>query len=458
VFAERLVEPARHIEVQLLGDQHGHLVHLFERDCSVQRRHQKLIEEAPAACLPAATREQLSESALRLARAINYTNAGTVEFLLAPDGRFFFLEVNARLQVEHPVTEAVTGLDLVELQLRIAAGEPLPFDQSDLTCTGHAIEARLYAEDPAHDFLPSAGRLHRFQPGLMPGIRYESSVESGSIVSPEYDALLSKLIAHAPSREEATQRLSRALQELQVHGVATNRDCLLAVLGSPEFQSAAVSTSLLEQQPALCAPIPPPDVIDSHAVAAALVLRHRRHSAVRVLRFVPPDWRNLPGRSVSVAFRSHTVRYVVRPDAELRVSVGDREYAAHVAAIDSDWIDLELDARRARYAVHVVGDHIYVNALGLQSSFEELPRFAPSEAERDPLQAGSAAPLPGTVISVHVAAGDQVVAGQTLVVLEVMKIEHRILAEADGLVSAVHVSPGQRVDAHQVLVVLAQDS
>jgi propionyl-CoA carboxylase alpha chain len=294
----------------------------------------------------------------------------------------------------------------------------------------------------------------------MPGIRYENSVESGAVISPEYDALLSKLIAHAPSREEATQRLCRALEELQVHGVATNRDCLLAVLGSPAFQSATIFTSLLEQQPALCTPVPPSAIVDGHAVAAALALRHLRHRRARVLRFVPPDWRNLAGATVSVAFRSHTVRYVVQPDGELRVWVDDRQYTARVAAIDSDsdWVDLELDGRRARYAVHVAADHIYVNALELQSSFEALPRFPPPEAERDPLQAGSAAPLPGTVISVHVAPGDHVAAGQTLVVLEAMKIEHRILAETDGLVSAVHVSPGQRVDAHQVLVVLAQGS
>jgi acetyl/propionyl-CoA carboxylase alpha subunit len=315
----------------------------------------------------------------------------------------------------------------VEWQLRVASGEPLPLKQEELGINGHAIEARLYAEDPAHGFMPSVGHVHRFFVGAAAGVRYDSGVASGSEISADFDGLLAKAVAHAPSRAEARARLVRSLREAHLHGVRTNRDALVALLESSPFQQAETTTDFVEQHPELLAPRVPDDVAAAHAAAAALVLRHRRHAAARVLRFVPPGWRNMP---------------VAKQDASARViGVGDT------------WIDLETDGIQARYWVHSAGDVHYVNGRGYQTEIAMAPRFAVVDAAA--AAGGPTAPLPGKVVSVLVQAGERVQAGQTLVVLDAMKIEHRIAAEADGEVVEVCVRPGDRVDAHQVLVVLS---
>lgn len=418
LFVERCLDGARHIEVQVLGDQHGNVVHLFERDCSTQRRHQKLIEEAPAPGLSDSTRERLYTAALALARAIDYTNAGTVEFLVLGND-LAFLEMNTRLQVEHPVTEAITSLDLVRLQIEIASGHALQFAQPDITAHGHAIEARLYAEDASNNYLPSIGPLHRWQPDQTP-VRWDSGVESGATIGADFDGLLAKAIAHAPTRAEATARLARALRGLHAHGVPTNRDTLVAVLESEAFGALCMATDA-----ALPSPCVPDEIERVHALALEHVLRFRRADARPVLRFVPPGWRNV---------------------APMRTPSG----CAYDVTGES--AELEVDGMMAHFDVHVADGAAYVNGLGWQTCHALPARFAPSAHATS--AAGPSAPLPGTVVSVLVSEGERVSAGQALVVLDAMKIEHQITADVDGQVLEVRVQAGQRVDAHALLVVL----
>jgi propionyl-CoA carboxylase alpha chain len=441
LFLERCWDGARHVEVQVLGDQHGNLVHLFERDCSVQRRHQKLIEEAPAPGLSDELRGRLYAAALRLARAIDYTSAGTVEFLVKDDD-VALLEMNTRLQVEHPATEALVGVDLVRLQIQIAEGKALPFEQGALVPRGHAVEARLYAEDPAQDFRPSVGRLARFALLNVPGIRYDTAVETGSYVGSDYDGLLAKAIAHAPTRDEAVARLALALRGLHVHGVRTNRDMLVATLENEAFCRGGVGTDFLAQHPEVLAPVLDAATLRRHAAAAALVLRERQQQARAVLRFVPAGWRNMPSAAMRTRLRTG--------DGELDVALDDEDM--HVHALAADAVDLEVSGLRARYAVHVVEDRCYVNSEAVQVDFEIEPRFGRIEAAS--ALGGPTSPLPGTVVAVHVEPGQRVAAGQTLVVLHAMKIEHAIASDRDGVVAEVRVAAGEHVDAHQVLVVL----
>jgi propionyl-CoA carboxylase alpha chain len=456
VFLERCVSDARHVEVQVFGDSYGNVIHLYERECSIQRRRQKLIEEAPAPNLPESTRAVLRAAALKLAAAIGYENAGTVEFLVDADGVVWFLEMNTRLQVEQPVTEAVTGLDLVRLQLLAAMGEPLGLQQTDVHLTGSAVEARLYAEDPAHDFLPSAGRLHRFEPGLRPGLRYDAGVESGSEISPFYDGLLAKVIAHAPTRTEALAQLARGLRELQVHGPRTNRDCLAAVLESDAFRLGDVSTEFLTRHPEVLSAAAPPDVLRLHALAAALVLRARRRIDARVLRFTPGGWRNVAAARQSTTFQvdgeTINIAYAVADDDSMCAAVDGVEMLGSIRGVARNSIDLEVAGLRATYAVHSANDAHYVNSPSWQTRVDGLPRFGSPEVAGE--AAGPSAPLPGTVVAIMVRPGERVQAGQTLVVLDAMKIEHHVLADIEATVVEVRVAPGDRVDAHQVLMVL----
>ncbi len=284
LFAERLLRTARHVEIQVLADRHGNAVHLGERECSIQRRHQKILEEAPSTAVGPGLRERMGAAAIGLARSVGYEGAGTVELLLDGSGdsaRFFFLEMNTRLQVEHPVTEAVTGLDLVRLQLEIADGRPIGFDQQQLRIEGHAIEARIYAEDPARDWQPSSGRLHRWQPGPTPGLRYDSGVETDSEVSTQYDPMLAKVISHAGTRDEAAARLARALRELQIHGPVTNRDLLVGALEHADFAAGDTSTGFLDDHPELALSGPDVRTRRHQLLLAALAGQHRRRARTR---------------------------------------------------------------------------------------------------------------------------------------------------------------------------------
>jgi acetyl/propionyl-CoA carboxylase alpha subunit len=512
VFLERYLAGARHVEVQVVGDEHGNVTHLHERECSIQRRHQKIIEEAPSPGLDDETRAQMCAAAVALARAVAYVGAGTVEFLVvgdpdlagtAPGGssqRFYFLEMNTRLQVEHPVTEELTGLDLVAVQLDVAAGRAHPWtdggygwevdagfdadapdaeldddpdlddDDSPVPAYGHSIEARLYAEDPAAGYLPSAGRIHLLEPGGTE-VRWDLGVQTGSTVSPHFDALLAKVVASGADRGTVAARLAAALRGTRIHGVRTNRDQLVAVLESAPFLAGGTPTDFLDLFPELSDPRPPDDVRWAHLAAAVLAGVDARTAGRASRGFAPPAWRNVAvhGATTAVSYRSGTgarstvthVRYLLH-GADLLDLVVDPPvvdavvHRVHRRPADGPVLDLEVDGLRARYQVacypDAAGTLVCVDGAGWSSQLVELPRFA--DTDRAAEQQGPASPMPGTVTAVEVAVGDAVGAGQVLVVLEAMKMEHRVTSAVDGTVTALTVRVGDAVEAHQVLATI----
>jgi acetyl-CoA carboxylase biotin carboxylase subunit len=465
VFLERYLEDPRHVEVQILGDVHGTVVHLFERECSIQRRHQKIVEEAPSPAVTPALRAELGAAAVAAGKAIGYTGAGTVEFVLDRSGSFFFLEVNTRLQVEHPVTELVTGLDLVEQQLRVAEGERLPEAVTGARIDGCAIEVRLYAEDVAAGFLPATGVLHRFAVPEGPGVRVDTGVADGSVVGPHYDPMLAKVIAHGPTRADAARRLARALSRARIHGVVTNRDLLVGILREEEFRAGRTDTGyLVRHDPAaLGAPAGSAAGIGAapFAAAAALAAQAGNRARARVVAGLPSGWRNvgsLPQRvDYRLGERSLAVAYRLRRSGvEIAVDGEPLGAAVTVLAAAPDAVDLEVDGVRRTYAVHRVAGpdrvEVFVDGPGGSAALVEVPRFA------DPnriAHAGSLlAPMPGSVVRVLVEAGAAVTAGRALVVLEAMKMEHTVAAPVDGVVSEVRVGQGDQVATGQVLVVV----
>jgi len=442
VFCERLVEGGRHVEVQIVADARGTVVALGERECSIQRRHQKIIEESPSPAVDADLRARLCDTAVTAARAVGYVGAGTVEFLLGPDGHFAFLEMNTRLQVEHPVTELVTGLDLVRLQIAIAEGEPLPFTEPPEP-RGHAIEARLYAEDPAHDWRPSTGVLHRFE---VPGdVRVDAGVEDGSVVSVHYDPMLAKVIAWAATRGEAARMLAAALAGARVHGVTTNRDLLVRVLRSEEFLDGATDTGFLDRHAEVFAPLlcaAEDQRLAGLAAALAGVADRRTRAPWRAL---PPTWRNVPSAKSVAVFDAPWGRVEVTypPDAERVVSAAP------------DRVVLELDGVRRTFHVHRVDDVSYVDSETGSAALAEVPRFADAATEH---AAGSLlAPVPGTVGRVAVALGQPVRAGELLLTLEAMKLEHAVNAPEAGVVAELYVDVGAQVEAGAPLALLTPE-
>ncbi len=459
VFLEKFVERPRHVEVQVMADAHGSCVALFERDCSVQRRHQKVLEEAPSPAVDDALRTRLCDAAVAAAKAVGYTGAGTVEFVLAPDGTPSFLEMNTRLQVEHPVTELVTGLDLVRLQLLVAQGLPLPPEVAAARVTGHAVEARLYAEDPTRGFLPATGTLHTFEIACGEGVRVDSGVESGSVVSPYYDAMLAKVVAHGATREQASARLAAALAGARVHGVRTNRDLLVRVLRSRAWLSGDVDTSFLERHDPklLGAPLADDDAVRLHAVAAALGAAADRRATAPVLAGLPAGWRNLPSAlqttSYAVGEREVSVRYAHRRGGTVAEVDGQALDDVVLRSASRDAVDLEVAGVRRTFALHTVGPTTWVDSALGATALVEVERFPEPGSG---LAAGAlVAPMPGTVVRVDVAEGDAVTAGQVLVVLEAMKMEHAVRAPLDGVVEQVAVTAGQQVESETLLAVVA---
>ena len=423
VFVERYVESPRHVEVQVFGDTHGNVVHLFERECSIQRRHQKVIEESPSPALDDARRDELCAAAVAAAKAIGYVNAGTVEFVLAPDGEFFFLEVNTRLQVEHPVTEMVTGLDLVRVQLLVAMGEPLPPEVLDASMHGHAVEARLYAEDVPAGFLPASGPVHRLRIPAGDGLRVDAGYVDGGAVSTHYDAMLAKVIAWAPTRGEAARRLADALDRAELHGVVTNRDLLVNTLRHDEFLAGATDTAFYERHdPAVLGASRTTD--ETHRVHAHAAAQAERPT-LPTPAGIPRGWRNVGPRQQPTTFDVTGL--------EITVDGSERAIPQHTS-------------------VHHVGDTWYVDSPLGHSVLLERARFPlPGRA----IAAGSLlAPMPGLVTKVFVAVGDAVTHGQPVVVLEAMKMQHTITAPHDGTVTEVLVGAGAQVEAAAPLVVI----
>jgi acetyl/propionyl-CoA carboxylase alpha subunit len=453
VFLERFAVGSRHVEIQILGDLNGSVVSLHERDCSIQRRHQKVIEEAPSPALEAGLRERMAGAAVAAGEALGYVGAGTVEFLLTAEREFFFLEVNTRLQVEHPVTELVTGLDLVEQQIAIAEGGAAPATPA---LDGHAIEARLYAEDAGRGFLPATGTVTRFR--VPEGVRVDAGVESGSEIGPHYDPMIAKVIAHGPTREVAARRLADALARTELHGVITNRDLLVRTLRHEEFLAGEADTSFLERHDpaALARPLQDPRLA---AAAAALAMQAGRRAGAPVLATAPSGWRNVPSQRqrlelglgddapIAVEYRFDRRQQL----AELEID-GEplREVRLHHASATS--VDLEIDGRRRRYRVRAEGALAHVNTHAGQVSLDVLSRHPRLDAAS---RAGTlAAPMPGTVIRLMVEAGQDVDADQPLLILEAMKMEHEIVAPAGGSVAELNVSVGSQVDAGAILAVI----
>jgi acetyl-CoA/propionyl-CoA carboxylase biotin carboxyl carrier protein len=462
LLVERYVGNSRHIEVQVLGDTHGTVVHLGERECSLQRRHQKVIEEAPSPLLDAAGRAAMGRAAVDAARAVGYTGAGTVEFIVDADrpADFFFLEMNTRLQVEHPVTELVTGLDLVELQLRVAAGERLPIDQGDVSLEGHAIEARVYAEDPSRGFLPQAGTVLGLVEPSGPGVRVDSSLAVGSVVGTDYDPMLAKVVAWGPDRETARARLVGALGSTAVLGVTTNVPFLRRLLGDDDVVAGRLDTGLIERRgDRLTLPEPPPPHVYA-AAALALLLEAEPPGPVVDRWDVPDGWRlGEPAWTVrrlqAPGGEPVTVRVRGRADAA-EVSVGDGEPVVARAHRDGDRLWVSLDGLTLDYDVVHAGGSVWLAADGHVTSFREHERLSSSAGA----VAGDGvvtAPMPGTVTVVRANVGDQVEAGTPLLVVEAMKMEHVLTAPVAGTVAELGVTAGQsvRLDERVALVIPA---
>ncbi|MDX3769539.1 acety-l/propionyl-CoA carboxylase subunit alpha [Streptomyces sp. NBC_01707] len=452
VFAEPYVERGRHVEVQIMADAHGTVWALGTRDCSLQRRHQKVIEEAPAPGLDDGLRTRLHDAATAAARAVGYRGAGTVEFLVTADGRPYFLEMNTRLQVEHPVTEAVFGLDLVALQLSVAEGEPLPTTPPDPH--GHAVEARLYAEDPARDWQPQTGALLTLDVPDEPGLRLDTGYTGGDSIGMHYDPMLAKVIAHAPTRAQAVRLLARALERARIHGPVTNRELLVRSLRHPDFTGARPDTGFYDRHlDALTRA--PDDNADRHLAALAAAAAHtaRHPDAIGTSRF--GGWRNLPSQPQARRYRSepdgaeHEITYrttrsgaIDAPGARILTAT-----AGHVTVETDDGV-----THRFRLTTH--HDRVHVDGATGSYTFTALPRFTDPTERTEP---GSLlAPMPGTVVRLAdgLAPGAAVRAGQPLIWLEAMKMEHRILAPATGTLTALHAAPGLQVEVGALLAVV----
>jgi 3-methylcrotonyl-CoA carboxylase alpha subunit len=464
MLLERYLMAPRHIEVQVFGDQHGQVVHLFERDCSVQRRHQKVIEEAPAPGLSGDQRRGLGATAVRLAQAIGYTNAGTVECLLDRDGTFYFMEMNTRLQVEHPVTEMITGLDLVEWQLRVAAGEPLPLAQEDLTCSGHAIEARLYAEDPERGFLPSTGTLaHLRLPEPTEAIRIETGVAAGERISPFYDPMLAKVVAWGPDRASALRRLRAALGATEIVGAASNLEFLARVMSHQAFAAGPVATAFVEENAAdLLAPVPPADDRILATACLWLLCRRRQEAATTTVASGDPfsPWHRVDGwRLNDVGHQTLRLRRAGEPveiDAQAvgagwRLRIEGRELFGSAALTADGRLAVELEGVRSRASIVAQGDQLHVFTPGGRYQVERIDPLAIAGSEDE---AGDvlSAPMPGKIVRQLVAAGDRVQRGAPLLVLEAMKMEHTIIAPRDGRVVAVRYAENEQVEEGAILL------
>jgi len=473
VLVERYLQKPRHIEIQVFADTRGQCVHLFERDCSVQRRFQKVIEEAPAPGMTPERRQAMGEAAVAAARAVGYVGAGTVEFIAEPDGRFYFMEMNTRLQVEHPVTEAITGQDLVEWQLRVAAGEPLPLRQDQLQIRGHAIEARIYAENPDKDFLPSIGRLDvlqwpahaAFQPAP---VRVDGGVREGDAITPYYDPMIAKLIVHGQDREEARLRMRRALEAVRVTGLHTNTAFLARLMDDPAFAAADLDTGLIprEHERLFPAAQPTPDAVLALAAAALLAREGLAGPGAPAAGTAPGPWQLADGWRVGGRYE----RVLPLQDAqgERRVRLL-RDGADWQLAVDEGpsqpfhWqaeghhprrLRVRLGDAERRAEAYLRGPRLDLFTGGRRHTLEWRDPIALATGQADDAGGGLTAPMPGKILSVSVAVGDAVRQGQPLVVMEAMKMEHTIEAPHDGTVQEVFHAVGDQVQEGATLIAL----
>ena len=454
IFIERYVEKSRHIEIQILGDSKGNVVHLGERECSIQRRHQKIIEESPSPRISDDVRNKMGEAAVKLAKQIKYESAGTVEFLFDDKTEeFWFLEVNTRLQVEHPVTEEVTGIDLVCEQLKIARGESLEFDQKDITWTGSSIEARLYAEDPNNDFLPEIGTLIAFEENNSAEARWDTGVNKGTVVGTDFDPMLAKIISYAPNRTDAAGKLAKALESAHIGGVKTNRDFLVNCLKTREFLDGDTTSDFIERvKPSRKLEINQSEIEHASAIAAMWMQQQNRNNS-NVAKFMPSGWTNgrLPNQKVTFEFENteYDFEYKQKRDQKFLFS-NNKE--AFIYSSDEDGIDMIYDGKRHYSRVTVSKNNILVHMPFGDVMLKLKPRFKMPGTEVT--IGGLIAPMPGKVIDVKVKKGKKVKAGDTLVILEAMKMEHSIKASEDGTVSELLISVNDQVENGALLMVV----
>lgn len=451
ILEQALIEP-RHVEVQLFGDQHGNLIYLGERDCSIQRRHQKVIEEAPCPVMTEELRQAMGEAALKAGRAVNYVGAGTVEFLLDARGQFYFLEMNTRLQVEHPVTELITGLDLVAWQLSVAEGRPLPLRQEQVQLNGHAMEVRLYAEDPAQGFLPQTGRIAAWEPALQSGVRIDHGLSEGRHISPFYDPMLGKIIAHGATREEARRKLLRAVQDSVLLGIQSNQRLLASLLDHPQFISGEFSTGFIAQyfaeHPCLHPHLPGDEEL---AIAAALF-----YQASALAHPAPlSGWRN--NASVPLHYRlgleeqSWSVELNAAPGEPYRIRTASRSLDLKLIECDGRWAILEIDGIRKRYAYRLQARQLCLFTRPGSLILKDQTQ-APVGSQAGVSSGTLKAPMDGAIVDVLVTEGSAVSKGQLLVVLEAMKMEHPLKAGIDGVLKRLQVQVGDQVKNRQILL------
>ena len=454
VFIERYVASSRHIEIQILGDSQGNIVHLGERECSIQRRHQKIIEESPSPRVDSEMRAAMGDAAIKLAKKLKYESAGTVEFLVDDKtGEFWFLEVNTRLQVEHPVTEEVTGKDLVYEQLRIARGEELGYSQDDITWNGSSIEARLYAEDPSNDFLPATGTLIAYESDANIDARWDTGIEQGSVVGTDFDPMLAKVITKGKTRVDAANKLALALESLHIGGVTTNRDFLVASLRSEDFLKGKTTSDFIEKSNPQRAVVLKGSSLENATSAAALWIQGQNRENANILKEIPTGWRNsrLPRQKITLSYLDNEVEVTYKSNRDGSFAVND-ETTAKVIDWTSSGIDIEINTSRFYSKITQTDDNIVVHGPWGDALFKILPRFTLPGSE---IQAGGLiAPMPGKVIDLKVKVGSKVKKGDTLVILEAMKMEHQVKASEDGKVTKVLIKKDDQLENGALLMVV----
>ena len=454
VFIERYVASSRHIEIQILGDSHGNVVHLGERECSIQRRHQKIIEESPSPRVDSEMRATMGEAAIKLAKKLKYESAGTVECLVDDKtGEFWFLEVNTRLQVEHPVTEEVTGKDLVYEQLRIARGEELGYAQEDISWEGSSIEARLYAEDPSKDFLPATGTLIAYENDTNIDARWDTGIEQGSVVGTDFDPMLAKVITKGKTRIDAANKLALALETMHIGGVTTNRDFLVASLRTKDFLDGKTTSDFIEKTNPQRAVILEGSMLENALSAAALWIQGQNRESANILKEIPTGWRNsrLPRQKINFRYleKDLEVTYKANRDGSFDVNDGT---VARVVKWTSSGIDIEVNNSRFFSKVTRDNDNIVVHGPWGDALFKILPRFTLPGSEAQ--AGGLIAPMPGKVVDLKVKTGSKVKKGDTLVILEAMKMEHQVKAPEDGKITKVLIKKDDQLENGALLMVL----
>ena len=454
VFIERYVASSRHIEILILGDSHGNVIHLGERECSIQRRHQKIIEESPSPRVNPEMRAAMGDAAIKLAKKLKYESAGTVEFLVDDKtGEFWFLEVNTRLQVEHPVTEEVTGKDLVYEQLRIARGEELGYSQDDITWTGSSIEARLYAEDPSNDFLPATGTLIAYESDINIDARWDTGIEQGSVVGTDFDPMLAKVITKGKTRVDAANKLALALESLHIGGVTTNRDFLVASLRSEDFLNGKTTSDFIEKTNPQRAVILDGESLEKALSAASLWIQGQNRENAAILREIPTGWRNsrLPGQKITFNYLDQDIEITYRSNRDGSFTVNNGTTAKIIEWTPSG-IDIEVNNSRFFSKITRDSDSIVVHGPWGDALFKILPRFTLPGSEQQ--AGGLVAPMPGKVIDLKVKVGSKVKKGDTLVILEAMKMEHQVKASEDGKVTKVLIKKDDQLENGALLMVV----